>query len=908
LVIIFITVSVLFFTLFAHNFVTGLFSRGQDDSVLEYAYAIDKRGNIYYVRSEGEKRFLLSLDSSGNQNYKKDITSFTGTNSIIDNIYITQDNTLVLTGYLLDTATSRINGAKLFLFRDDGSFAAEVFSTELNIIYDSKYRVISSLSDDDNKICFSLLRGMALELYTVGKGGDLKARLSGSIPVGDITSQLNAFLALPSGDVILSLNKGMLVKKSGKRQDATFLITESSGAIIDNFWYAGKHFYCRDAVNGDLYASSTGETDLMAVVKGEKMVSGSENISFRQLSQVAVGSIGNLAGVLKTDSGDRIFKGNFDYLTEVAQTKASSRSGLMTWFLAAALLAGIIIITLLIWDFYCSFMRLQMSLLFRQAFLVIFVIYISFYVLTEAIIVPKSKQMLTEVHLEDQIKSAQLLVESSRTFLIDPVTKEIDPTACEKYFADFRRDGSAATRIYLLMEKNNRQSVVFSSERYESGYPAALALGYAEKLSESIRAAQTGTASLTIMTQEGSQECILLPSGMSYSGEPVIFAGVTSLSNLNQNTLSMTNTVVLYMRIIGLVLALLVVLVEILTALNIKKLKKGVDKIAAGDYRCRLDVHSGDEIEDLAKSVTALAQHILKVTKSLSRLNNSYYRFVPQRFLEMIGERHIEDAGKNSQAYKENVVLLYLRLNFLTNSAQNSEEIFSNLNSVFEKIVPVVNENQGTVYNFLTVGFNAVFESEPEKVLTVAFRIREVLSSLNCVRNKLGKSEVDIRIFITTGNIMLGFIGDESRMEPAAISDTLRKAEWILHLCFNSDIYICCTRDILESLPPEAYRNRRIGEVAVHGGVVEIFDFYDSDPYVLLKNKELYASKFDQGVTLFAEGRYKEALTIFMDIIKCFSGDGVTRNYMFLAEKNLFAEEKQRTYMTIAEYEKTHSK
>jgi hypothetical protein len=235
---------------------------------------------------------------------------------------------------------------------------------------------------------------------------------------------------------------------------------------------------------------------------------------------------------------------------------------------------------------------------------------------------------------------------------------------------------------------------------------------------------------------------------------------------------------------------------------------------------------------------------------------------------------------------------------------EKSEEIFANINDVFEKIVPVVSESEGTVYNFLPDGFNAGFEGTPEEVLQAAFRIREVSGALNQQRKRKGKGQVDIRIYITRGNIMLGFIGDEKRMEPAAISHEAQKADPIMRICYDSGIYIACTKEIQDELPDNDYRSRKIGDVMIEKETVQIYDLYDSDPYSLLKVKEVHSDRFGLGVNLFSKGDYAKARNMFMDIIKYSSQDEAARNYMYISEFNLRSNYKQSTYTTIYELER----
>lgn len=922
LIVILAAASSLVFIFFANDLFSGLVLQKEKGNVLECAHSVDRSGNIYFVRKEQNRSFLISLDSTGRQSYKRDISSVVGSNCVFDSIFIDQDKTLLLTVYKLIPNSSRINQAAIYMFRDDGSYVSQIFKNNAQQFYDSKYRLISAMSDDNKKVYFGFLNGAAMDIFAYEKGGKGPASKLSDYSVGDIQEKINAFYVLPSTDVIISLEGGTLLKKSRNSADTSYKFSQKT--IIDNFWFAGNQFYCRDAVSGTVYISSAVKLDLSAAIKGDKSIVDSEGVSFRTLNPIAVGNVGNLMGILESDGVHRIFLGGFAFLPEIGKTDTSARKDLTQWFMLAGIVAGTVILSMLIWDFYCSFMNMKLSILLRQAILVVLAIFLSLYFLTNHIIIPNSQSMLAKSHLTDQIKSGQMFIAAFKSFA-EESGRRPDAVQSGRFFEHFRKylSGSPAentdaekaaleggggmlntAHISFITREGGRFVLAASNDRYENGYPADL-LGYGKKYIQSLEEAEKGTVtSFEVMTQRGKELCVLMPTGFNFSGSPVALSVMVGMDVLEKNTSDMTATVIRFMRFVGLALVVLVMIVEYFTVFYVRRLKKSVDKIAAGDYGREIDVHSGDEIEDLSSSITALSKSILSTTNSLNKLNASYHRFVPQRFLEMLGEKHIEDVGKKSQAYKENVIMLFMRFRFLSSIGENSEEIFSNINAVFENVVPVVSEGKGTVYNFLPDGFNAVFECGAEEVLRAALKIREVLSSLNQQRKKAGLGEVDIRIFISRGNIMLGFIGDEKRMEPAAISREAQKARAMHQICFDSDIYIACVRDVLEELPKGGYRNRRIGEVMIEEDKVEFFDLYDSDPYTLLKTKEVHSDRFELGVNLFVKGDYANARNMFMDIIKYSSLDGAARNYMYISEYNLRSEQKQNTYTTINRLER----
>jgi len=688
LIIIISAVTSLIFLFFPTDIFIYLFAKEENsiDNIIECAHGVDRSGSIYYIRKEKDQSYLISVDSLGRQSYKKNISKIVMENCIFDTIFVDQDKNLYLTVYELVPNTLQITQVGIYAFRDDGSFIKQIFKYNLQHNYDSKFRLISAMSDDNKNVYFGFLNNNRVDIFTYEKGSDDTAKKSNEYSLDGTSGKINAFYVLPSEDVILSLEGGTLLKKSKDLGDTSYNFNTNPKVIIDQFWFAGSQFYCRDAVSGNIYLSSNLNFDLTIATRGSKVISDKENITFKQLNPVTVGSAGNVMGIYSDGKTNRIFLGGFAFLPEIGKTDTSSRSDLMMWFLLIGIIAGIIIISLLLWDFYCNFLNMRLSILLRQSLLVTMVIFIALYVLTNSIIIPKSKEMIGNLYLTEQVKASQMLIAAFKGFINNSGTNELNLIKSADFFDQFQKNLSASlnavnneealssqeisridfntSHISVLVKNGGQYVVAASNDRYEGGFPVSL-MGYGRYMEDGLEKAEKNEiSSFNVMLQSGKELCLLLPTGLNYSGFPVVLSMSTGLDVLDNDISNMSKIVVNFMRFIGLVLVLLVIFVEYITVYNVRKLKKAVDKIAEGDYGRIIDIHSGDEVEELSKSIQVLSVNILNVTNSLNKLNASYHRFVPQRFLEILGETHIENVGKGSQAQKENVVMMFLRFRF----------------------------------------------------------------------------------------------------------------------------------------------------------------------------------------------------------------------------------------------------
>jgi hypothetical protein len=102
------------------------------------------------------------------------------------------------------------------------------------------------MSDDGRNIYFGFLNDQTIDVFSYEKGSKGSIVGTNEYPLGEIAGKINTFLVLPSGEAILSLEGGTLLKKSGNDADVSYQF--DSKVIVDRFWFAGNQFYCRDAV------------------------------------------------------------------------------------------------------------------------------------------------------------------------------------------------------------------------------------------------------------------------------------------------------------------------------------------------------------------------------------------------------------------------------------------------------------------------------------------------------------------------------------------------------------------------------------------------------------------------------------------------------------------------------------
>lgn len=922
---------------FAKDTFSILFDK-ENTYVMEEACAIDRSGNSYVIKTEREennarsRQYMVSFDSTGRQAFKKEITDILGEDCFVEEMYCDYDKNIILTAYYISDNGIQLNKAALYMFREDGTYVDCIFQAEMNKYYHERYSVISRLSDNDKDLFFGFLDGTKLQVFSTLKDEPDKLKKMYQYELGEVADYMNAFCVLPTGEVLISADKGNIIRgEDGELKD---ILKIRENTIIEDFWYGSNQIWCRDIISGDVFVAGQGIFNFNRAQTGDFLISSKEGFKFKDFKKIAISSVGNVLGMIYDEDhtkGGRAFLGGFSYLSEVTAKDQDVNSRFNLWLLFCATIMGVVIISVLIWEFYCYYMHMRLSIFFRQAILATLVITIAIYILNNYIIIPNYMELEYKDKVNSEIKLAQNIQAIAEDQFKD---SEANNNLLHKYndFFDgyhselnniltstivgyengqFKQLESIGvdrelfnlSRIYLVGKQEERYIVLSSNTSCEQGYP----LDFLLQNTSVTEWTQEVSDEAQILVKEnlghmGRELVCLIRTNLSFNGEPILIYVNLGIGNLESTILKITNEAIRYLNLVAVILVIAFIIIEGITAVNLRKLKRHVHIITSGEYDHEFKINSGDEIGELGDEIKLLGKDIREKQKSLDILSYLYHRFVPERFMNMLGENKIERLNKQLQAYREDAVILVIKFKFTIDiNKADTNEVFNNINNLLETIVPVINEYEGTVYNFSYDGFRAIFEGN-EAAVKAALKMRETVVLYNQERKE--EKKVDVRMMITTGDIKLGFIGDETRMEPAAISDEANIALEVLDTCFDSDIYIACTKSYLDRLPKETYRNRNIGNVLVWDRNTQIIDLYDGDPYTLIKDKEAYQIKFELGVNLFNKQDYDNARSVFMDIIKYSRGDKAVSNYLYLTEHNLHSNNVITSYLTIKQLDK----
>lgn len=320
---------------------------------------------------------------------------------------------------------------------------------------------------------------------------------------------------------------------------------------------------------------------------------------------------------------------------------------------------------------------------------------------------------------------------------------------------------------------------------------------------------------------------------------------------------------------------------------SIQILRNGVNEVASGNWDATVSVKSRDEVGDLCDGFNKMSEYIRKYIADITILNESYLRFVPQQFVHFLGKESIVGVQLGDQVKQEMTVLFSSVRSFSQISKTlKPEESFNLINAYLKRVGPVVRNNGGFVDKYTGNGIIALFPGTAGEALQAAVDMRKELKLYNEHRLQEGYHSIDIGIGIHRGPLMLGIIGEEKRLEGTVISDNVDLAVIIERITEKYGASILVTENMLSDVT-EQYQYRLLGlvQVSVKEEPVKIFDLYQGDPEDIKKMKHETKDLFEEGIMLYRDGRFYDARSKFVEVVRENFRDEAAKIYFFLCDE-----------------------
>lgn len=268
----------------------------------------------------------------------------------------------------------------------------------------------------------------------------------------------------------------------------------------------------------------------------------------------------------------------------------------------------------------------------------------------------------------------------------------------------------------------------------------------------------------------------------------------------------------------------------------------------------------------------------------LTGMAQAYGRFVPPQLLHLLNKGSVLDLELGDFNQRTMTILFCDLRNFTSLSeTMSSRENFKFINRFFEVLSPAVVRNRGFVDKYLGDGFMALFPGEPENGLSAAMEMQKALRELNRARVARGRIPLEMGIGVHTGEVILGVVGSQGRMEGTVISDAVNMASRLESQTKAFGCHVLVSRDALFSVRDiSRYSYRFLGNEFLKGKQmsVAVYELFENDGTDLNTWKLASKDRFEESLVLFSRGQLEDARELLQRLHDDFPADRVIASFL----------------------------
>lgn len=267
----------------------------------------------------------------------------------------------------------------------------------------------------------------------------------------------------------------------------------------------------------------------------------------------------------------------------------------------------------------------------------------------------------------------------------------------------------------------------------------------------------------------------------------------------------------------------------------------------------------------------ALTQQI-DLSNRQVELTNAYSRFVPSEFLSLLGKKSITDVQLGDQIEKE-ITVMFCDIRGFTplSETMTPQQNFNFINSYLSQMSPIIRKHHGFIDKYIGDAIMALFPTHADDAVRAAIAMLKRLVKYNQGRKRAGYPMVSIGIGLNTGDIMLGTVGDQARMDGTVISDAVNLASRIEGMTKVYGVSLLIGETTYFQLQdPARYAIRIIDQVQAKGKSepVTVFEVFDGDPPEIIDMKQQTLVLFKQGFKLYHQAKFAGATSLFSDVLQ----------------------------------------
>ena len=227
----------------------------------------------------------------------------------------------------------------------------------------------------------------------------------------------------------------------------------------------------------------------------------------------------------------------------------------------------------------------------------------------------------------------------------------------------------------------------------------------------------------------------------------------------------------------------------------------------------RLDIHTGDEVENLYKAFTKMTEDtmgyvdkIVSSAEKIAQINSTFGKVVSPQVRDFLLSDNPDLGGQDLE-----VTVMFCDIRGFTTISERLEpqEIVSMLNRYFTRLEKPIVENGGIINKYIGDAIMAVFgvplqsKTHAYDAWKAAQGMRAELAAFNEELKNEGRNGIRFGIGLCSGTVLAGNIGTSNRLEYTVIGDTVNTASRIESLCKTYQTDLLISEQTKELLPDD---------------------------------------------------------------------------------------------------------
>lgn len=286
-----------------------------------------------------------------------------------------------------------------------------------------------------------------------------------------------------------------------------------------------------------------------------------------------------------------------------------------------------------------------------------------------------------------------------------------------------------------------------------------------------------------------------------------------------------------------------------------------------------------------------------KIEQENEKLLEVFGKFVPLEFIHFLNHDHLTSVKLGDQV-QEKLTVLFADIKSFTSISEtmSSENNFNFLNAFLNRMGPCIRKHGGIIDKYIGDAVMALFPKEPENAVKAAIEMQQIIKNYNVERKEANIDPISFCIGMDYGNVRLGIIGDNERLQATAISDVVNQASRIEELAKKNNAPILVSEEVYHTVKDKKnLQIRQLGKQMIRGkkNPVGIYEVIDGDLSSMGEIKKKMKGTFEKGIHEFFEGRFAEASLKFKRVLKENPNDYAARIYLEKAVRNIIKDEER---------------